>query len=239
MAWSRPVHADENRGLRLNFDIDKFVAANEGALPEGSVSDGALRFIHEIGRETPFACSMETGTGRTTIVLSHVSARHLTFALEESPNLQSLARDWMRRETVEWVLGPTQRMLPARRFDSPLDFVLIDGPHAYPFPELEYYFTYPHLRPGAWLVVDDVQIPTIRHLYRFLREEPMFQWERNIGNTAFFRRTSEPTFNPFADNWWLQSYNLNHIDELKPLSVRLKIWGTKLLAVAGIRRVPR
>ncbi|HUG09786.1 MAG TPA: class I SAM-dependent methyltransferase [Opitutaceae bacterium] len=172
---------------------------------------------------------METGTGRTTIVLSHVSARHITFALEESPNLQSLAREWMRRESVEWVLGPTQRTLPAHRFDSPLDLVLIDGPHAYPFPELEYYFTYPHLRPDAWLVVDDIQIPTIRRLYLFLREEPMFRWEQNIGNTAFFRRTSAPTFDPYADNWWDQKYNLNHIHELKPWDVKLKIWFKGLL----------
>lgn len=213
----------------MNFTIDRFIDANSQALPEGSVSDEALRFIHGLGATAPFECSMETGTGRTTIVLSQVSRRHLTFALEESPNLKTLARDWLRRESVQWILGPTQRILPSFQFNAPLDFALIDGPHAYPFPELEYYFIYPHLRPGAWLVIDDIQIPTIRHLYSFLREEPMFRWERNVGNTAFFRRTDVPTFNPFADHWWEQAYNLNHIESLKPWTVRLKIRIKRLL----------
>ena len=36
-------------------------------------------------------------------------------------------------------------------------FVLIDGPHGYPFPEIEYFYFYPRLKPGALLVVDDIR----------------------------------------------------------------------------------
>lgn len=39
----------------MNMDIEDFISANRDALPEGSVSDDALRFMHGLGRERPFA----------------------------------------------------------------------------------------------------------------------------------------------------------------------------------------
>jgi hypothetical protein len=42
----------------------------------------------------------------------------------------------------------------------PLDIVLIDGAHAFPFPFLDWYFTASALKAGGLLVIDDVQIAT-------------------------------------------------------------------------------
>ena len=79
--------------------------------------------------------------------------------------------------------------------------VLLDGPHGYPFPQLEYWAVYRHIRPGGLLVVDDIHIPTIWQLFEFLREEPMFELLEVVLNTAFFRRTTAPTLNPYGDCW--------------------------------------
>lgn len=152
--------------------------------------------------------SVETGAGKTTLLLSHLSDRHTVFALDGGNSL-TVARtsDILHREHVEFIDGPTQRTLFEYHFTEPLDFVLIDGPHGYPFPEMEYWVLYRHIREGGLLVVDDIHIPTIHGLFQFLREEPMFELVEIVCCTAFFRRTSAPTFDPYCDGWYLQPFN--------------------------------
>ncbi len=43
---------------------------------------------------------------------------------------------------------------------DPYDCVLIDGPHGYPFPDMEYYYFYPLIKPGGILIIDDIHIPS-------------------------------------------------------------------------------
>jgi hypothetical protein len=47
--------------------------------------------------------------------------------------------------------------------------VLLDGPHGYPFPDMEYYFFYPHIKPRGHLVIDDIQIPSIGRMTDILQ----------------------------------------------------------------------
>src|SRR4029453_15202589 len=81
------------------------------------------------------------------------------------------------------------------------------GPQGFPFPNMEYWKLYPHLEPGGLLIIDDIHIPTIRQMFEFLREDPMFTLLETVGKTAFFERTTAPTFSPVQDGWWLQDYN--------------------------------
>jgi hypothetical protein len=97
--------------------------------------------------------------------------------------------------------------MPSFEFKEKLDLALIDGPHAFPFAELEYYYIYPQLKPNALLIVDDVHIPTLFNLYRFLREDKMFSFVRKTNNAAIFRRTESPTFDPLGDAWNEQEFN--------------------------------
>jgi predicted O-methyltransferase YrrM len=159
------------------------------------------------------ACSVETGTGKSTVLFSNVSAQHTVFTIDDRAEERSsvaLVPDCplYRPERVRFVYGPTQRTLPTHVFDAGLDVALIDGPHGYPFPELEYYFIYPHLNEGALLILDDVHIPTIGNMFAILREDAMFQVDRVVGHTAFLRRTAAPTFDPCGDGWWQQHYNV-------------------------------
>ena len=113
----------------------------------------------------------------------------------------------VRADTVRFIVGPSQRTLPTADLPERLDAVLLDGPHAYPFPDLEYFHLYPKLTPGGLLVLDDLQIPTVRRLYRFLRWDEMFSLELRVGRTAFLRRTEAPTFSPWGDDWERQRAN--------------------------------
>jgi hypothetical protein len=162
----------------------------------------------------PIRRSLETGTGKTTLLLSHLSERHRVHTRDDGGAGDSLAQvrasPLLRSETVEFVVGPTQVTLRAEPIQEPLDLAFLDGPHGYPFPELEYYAIYPQLAQGALLVVDDVHIPTIANLFAFLREDRMFELLEVCGNCAFFTRTDAPTFDPLGDNWWTQAYNERH-----------------------------
>ena len=108
-------------------------------------------------------------------------------------------------------MGPTQRTLPVYANHVPYDIVLLDGPHGYPFPELEYYYLYPHIRTGGILIVDDLIIPTIARLADFLAEDDMFELFKIVDATALFRRTSAETFSPYGDSWCDQKYNRRRI----------------------------
>jgi hypothetical protein len=182
------------------------------ALPQdwhgaGSVSADVIAAIVRL-TDGRVARSIETGAGKTTLLLSHIADRHTVFALDMGDSVRlTMQSDLLNRSHLEWIDGPTQRTLFEYDFTEPLDLVLIDGPHGYPFPEMEYWAVYRHIRQGGLLLIDDIHIPTINSMFRFLKEEPMFELVEIVGTTAFFRRTAAPTFDPYCDGWYLQPYN--------------------------------
>ncbi|MEZ5403413.1 MAG: class I SAM-dependent methyltransferase [Bryobacteraceae bacterium] len=172
--------------------------------PWDAMSPAALAAIAELG---PFDASAETGCGGSTIVLSHCARRHTAFAIEgENATISTLRRQRaLAVERVTFVEGETRNTVPGHDFRAPLDFVLLDGPHAYPLPQIEYAYLAPNLRIGGWLAVDDIQIPSVHELFRFLAEEPSWELDRVSVRTAFFRRKSNRSGGP--DDWAAQGMN--------------------------------
>jgi len=158
-------------------------------------------------RRGPFQSTAETGCGGSTIVLSQVSDRHAAFAIEgENRTISSLRRHaGLRAGHVTFVEGETKDTLPGYAFEGELDLVLLDGPHAYPLPQTEYVYLFPRLRIGGWLVVDDIQIPSVHELFHFLRKESSVRLEEVVVRTAFFRRVSAAA--PAPDGWMGQGIN--------------------------------
>jgi hypothetical protein len=152
---------------------------------------------------------VETGTGKTTLLMSHLSKRHTVFALDVGDSLSRVrSSHLLHSDAVEFVEGPTQVMLPKYRFTEKLQVAIIDGPHGYPFPDLEYYFIYPWLETGALLVLDDVLIPSIRRMFDILAADATFEVLEIVDNNcAFLRRTSTPSIDPVGDGWMEQGYN--------------------------------
>jgi hypothetical protein len=177
----------------------------------GTLDPDVLQVIEDLAPQ-PLLWSMETGCGKTTILLSNLSAHHHTFAYDDRDQDNSSVAYYVdcplhRAERTTAIFGPTQQTLPEFKFEQPVDLALLDGPHAYPFPELEYYFVYPHLRVGGLLVLDDIHIPTVNRLYTFLAEDEMFTLVQVERTTAFFIRTAAPAFFPFGDGWEFQRFN--------------------------------
>lgn len=174
----------------------------------GTLSNPALRYLDTVLAGLDAPRTVETGAGRSTLVFSWRSGGHTVFALDVGDSVSKpLVSPLLGPAPISIVDGPTQETLFRHVFAEPLDLVLLDGPHGFPFPALEYLRLYPHIRPGGVLVVDDLQIRSIGDFYRFLRADAMWSLDRRVGNTAFFVRTSAPAIDPLSDSWWLQGYN--------------------------------
>lgn len=174
----------------------------------GTVSADALAAIATHALARPIRNSAETGCGATTLLLSHLSQNHSVFALDIGNSVSVVRKSAMLRPGVAtFIEGPTQLTLPKHHFPEKLQLALIDGPHAYPFPDLEYFYLYPHLDTGALLILDDIQIRSIHNLFDFLRSDSMFRLDDVVRTTAFFSRTEAPTLDPLGDGWQRQHYN--------------------------------
>jgi len=192
----------------------------------GTVGEPVLDAIVRLCQDREINGSLETGAGKTTLLFSHLSKNHKVFAKENENRSITVVLEspLLNRGTVEFVEGPTQLTLPNYQFQpgTKLQIALLDGPHGYPFPELEYYYVYPHLDTDALLIIDDIQIPSIFRMFEFLREDQMFRLEEVVGSTAFLRRTSAPVFPPLGDGWWLQNFNTQRMsDSQKPFARRV------------------
>ncbi len=178
---------------------------------------------------TNASASAETGCGKSTILFSNLSRNHKVFALDDrhlgdnSSATYFLSCPLSILPHIETVWGPTQKTLPAYCNHASYDFVMIDGPHGYPFPDLEYYFFYPHIRPGGLLIIDDVNIPTIGRLADFIAEDDMFKLCDIIETTCIFRRTDSPVFDPYGDGWWEQKYNRRRVSEKRDIFLKDKV----------------
>lgn len=205
---------DAGKMVSANTSIDELIeklrALPRDWSPYGSLAGEVLRAIAYHCSKMDIGHSLETGCGKSTLLFSHLSRQHKVFAMDadKNGNLKKVQNSpFLNSISVEFIEGPAQRTLPQHRFDHRIEAALIDGPHGYPFPELDYYFIYPLLKPGGILIVDDIQIPTIRNMFNFLKTDEMFSLIEVVRNTAFFRRTERPTFDPYGDGWWSQNYN--------------------------------
>lgn len=195
--------------------MGQICALGSGWHGAGTVSDRVLRTMWERSPR-PLRHTAETGTGRSTLLFSNLSEQHVVFTKEDQGDGDSLGRvrssPLLRPGSVTFSIGPTQLTVPRHNFAEPLDVAFIDGPHGFPFPVLEYYYLYPHIRPGGLLIVDDVHIPSIRFLMDFLSKDAMWRLDNVVDQTAFLTRTTAPTFDPLGDGWWLQGYNRRAVE---------------------------
>jgi len=203
--------------------VDDIVAAAEELHKCGTFGPRPLAALAKHLSKRHIRCSVETGSGASTLLFSHCSDQHIAFTIDSGGgsvvNVQ--ASPLLRPDHVTWIQGPTQLTLPTYRFQHKLQAALIDGPHAYPFPDLEYYYLYQQLETGALLVIDDIHIPTIHNLFDFLRQDQMFVLEEVVDTTAFFTRSDAHMFCPIGDGWWEQRFNSTPLSNMRAHEVGL------------------
>lgn len=232
---------DSLPSMELDRVIEEILALPPDWHGAGSLKGRVLKAIAKHAQAVEVQYTAETGSGKSSLLLSHLARRHLVFAMDDGNGSVRRVQEssLLKPGVVDFIEGPTQQTVPAYTFQEPLHLVMLDGPHAFPFPELEYYYFYPQIAQGGLLIVDDIDVPTIHNLFKFLKKDAMFDLLEVVHTTAFFRRTDAPLFDPLADGWWLQGYNKRKkIIDWNPISVAVACI-PRSVRKAILRRVKR
>ena len=121
--------------------------------------------------------TLETGSGSSTLVFAAAGAEHEAVtpdAAEEERIRRECERREISSERVRFLIGPSHEVLPQWK-PRPLDLVLVDGAHGFPYPVLDWWYVAPHVRVGGVVLLDDAYMPTVRVLVDALRKQPA--WE--------------------------------------------------------------
>ncbi len=84
----------------------------------------------------------------------------------------------------------------------PLDLVLLDGAHGFPYPTLDWWYVAPHLKPGGLLVLDDAYMSGVSALLDYLRSRPTWRVEDALGfRTVVVRKLADerPPFDSLGE----------------------------------------
>lgn len=191
--------------------------------PQGvwAAADDCLEFLAATVRTG--SRTLETGCGATTIVFAAAGSHHDAVFLDGFEGEGVLAwctKHGVSTEHVAFHAGSSSETLP--RLDiGPLDLVMVDGCHGFPFPQLDWYYTASHLVDGGVLVVDDTHLPAPYELRRYLESDP--RWERiRVGSQwAAFRRKGSGSL----DEEWV-SQQFHQPLALRAQAVRRQVRGT-------------
>ena len=89
-----------------------------------------------------------------------------------------------------------QISLERMRSQELFDLVLIDGNHGWPTVFVDFCYFYRSLRVGGLLVVDDLNLYSVKELVRLLSEDPEFRFVNQVHKTILFEKTSERAYMP-------------------------------------------
>ena len=145
-------------------------------------------------------------------------------------------------DRVTFHLGDSALTAPTTEL-PPLDILLVDGAHAFPYPVLDWYYLSRTLREGGVLVVDDAWMPSVRVLTEFLEAEDHWELEWRSDQTHWYRRGSvHPAPSTYPDGWDTQGINrsaarfLNDLTTYTKLPLRRKVLSHPVMTAKLLRR---
>ena len=153
----------------------------------------------------------ETGAGGSTILCSAVGRRHFVVCPDpaEIVRIRKVLADHALPDHLVPLVQSSDVALPGLASmlgGELLDLALIDGAHRYPFPILDWHYFAPPLRVDGWMLVDDIQIPSVGVLLDYLKQDDDWRLEKVTGKTAWFRKLRDEVI---VDEWTGQTINRN------------------------------
>ena len=180
----------------------------------------ALSYIGENVGET--SKTLETGAGISTILFALKNTRHICITPDEDEvnHIRELSGQYgISLEKVDFEIERSETALP-RLKSGDLDFILIDGRHAFPTPFIDWFYASSRLKTGGLLMIDDTLLYTGRVLKDFLLLEPEWGLEKDFRRTSVFIKLKEYSHK----NWWKeQPYIARHSKIGKP-AIIIKAW---------------
>jgi hypothetical protein len=192
----------------------------------------------------PGWATLETGAGLSTIVFAARGAQHeaVTPSAEEADRIRAeCERRGISTEQMEFRIGPSHEVLPAWR-PRPLDLVLLDGAHGFPYPILDWWYVMPHVKRGGLVLLDDAYMGAVRMLVDFLRSRPSWRIEGSVGYRTLIARKLADEVPPF-DSLGEEGVGRVSFAYLRPheravAAVRHRVFSTRagLAVVRGLRK---
>jgi predicted O-methyltransferase YrrM len=197
---------------------------------------GILREVAELIYQSidENSVTLETGAGLSTLVFALRRSSHIaiTPSNDEIESISEYAASHsITMNSVRFVNAASETYLPTAKIEKSLDLVLIDGRHAFPWPMIDYFYTAPKIKEGGLLLVDDVDLPSVDMLVRFLAVDTNWKLKKRFAHRTF---VFEKIGNELNVEWNQQRYNLLNLP--KPnLIKRITRKGRKLFRRLSMR----
>ena len=133
----------------------------------------------------PGMATLETGSGASTLVFASAGAEHEAVTPETNEEVRfrtEAERRGVDASRVAFRIGLSHEVLPQLE-PRPLDLVLVDGAHGFPYPILDWWYVAQRVKVGGRVLLDDAYMPPVRALLDALRADP--RWA--VEDAASFR----------------------------------------------------
>jgi hypothetical protein len=151
----------------------------------------------------PGDVTIETGVGASTVVFMAAGASHT--AISPDPQEHELVREYcwqigLDDRRLSFIADFSEDVLPRLLSrERTLDVAFIDGAHSFPFPEVDWCYITRSLKPGAKLILDDINIPSVEPVFRHMVLEPNWRLDGVLDNRGAAFTFLEA---PRADDFW-------------------------------------
>lgn len=162
---------------------------------------------------------LETGAGNSTITFLLLRPGSLTSICPDKDLLDRI-RSFCVKQGIEvgpWAayLDGSEWALPkladlSRTSGATLDIALIDGCHNWPMVFVDFCYVHFLLKRGGYLIVDDLQLHTVKELARLLAEGDDYARVLDLGKAAIYRKQTDSRAMP---EWAFQPYVVRKTDE--------------------------
>jgi FkbM family methyltransferase len=121
--------------------------------------------------------TLETGGGYSTVVFGAKSKQH--YCINPDITANNMIREFLHNNSyptdhIQFVNDSSDTSLSSLDIKSGIDIALIDGNHSFPFPVIDWHFIDKYLKVGSTLFIDDIHIPGVNLLIKFLDSEPSY-----------------------------------------------------------------
>lgn len=183
--------------MSLTDDLRRSPPALHGQAEFWGLAWRALEFLERTVQ--PGMATLETGAGASTIVFAARGAEHeaVTPSAEEAQRIRAECdRRGISTGRLTFRIGSSADVLRAWE-PRPLDLVLVDGAHGFPYPILDWWFLAPHLKVGGLLLLDDAYMPPVAAVVDHLRRSSAWRLERAVSfRTAVARKLADEVPDP-------------------------------------------